>query len=188
MDLNKVKKTGGATETVVKILLAGSFLVLAAGLMNDMINLEQIGIITLIAAVAVVSSIKIFKLRGATGGVENLKIPGKKKMMLGIIAMVLGIILVGEFFAMLLTSLKKGKMNIKQASIPMGKSAAIAKRLVVGGLLFALVLFYYNLDYYLKTPNSMWTIVASFLFAILMVMILAIVILKEYALLKYFAV
>ena len=42
----------------------------------------------------------------------------------------------------------------------------------------ALITFFYNVDYYLKTPDTMWVIVASFLFTILMVMVLGIFILK----------
>jgi len=186
MDLNKENSERASGGALVKILLAGAFLVLAVGLMNDMVQLEQIGIISLIAAVAVVSGVKILKLRGQTVSVEDLKIPRKKKMILGIIATVLGVILIGEFFVMYSNSREKSVLNITQADIPTGKPAAIAKMLIVGVLLFALVLFYYNLDYYLKTPNSMWTIVSSFLFAILMVMVLAIFILKDWTLLKYF--
>ena len=164
-------------------ILLGGFGVLAAGLMNDMIQLEQIGVISLIAAVVVVSCVKTMSLRKAGEG--DIKIPRKKKMILGIIALVLGIILAGEFFAMFLNVQNKGKINLKQKEIPTGKPAATATMLIVMVLLFALITFFYNIDYYLKTPDTMWVIIASFLFTILMVMVLGIFILKEYTLLKY---
>ena len=170
---------------LIKLLLLGGFGVLAAGLLTDTISLEEIGIGSLFVAVLVVSVSKILQIRSKKTDVSDLKIPGKKKMMLSIIAMVLGIILAAEFFVMFLNSQMKNKLNIKQADTPTGKPAATATMLIVGVLLVALILFYYNLDYYLKTPDSMWVIVSSFLFAILMVMVLGIFILKDWTLMKY---
>ena len=169
------------------IVLLLSFGVLAAGLMKDILKLEQIGIVLLTFAVIVISCTKVKKLwvGGGEKTMEDIKIPKKKKKILGIIAFVLGIILAGEFFAMFLNSQTKPKKGLTQKDIPNGKPAATATMLIVMVLLFSAVLFFYNIDYYLMTPDTMWVIIVSFLFVILMVMILGIIILKEYALLKY---